>query len=159
MIFNWPVWLIFTKFIYYSPICDTPTHYIFSTNMLRMRWTSETPTTEKAAVLWELTRSNTRVAWGVLLVLGGMSLTVGFECWDSDGMFLIKVNLHTTQTHIFRTGGVDYHGWVTRHSDEHIPSKSFEKIYSGHTVLAVWPVSRVDRSGAYNLPQNLALIH
>lgn len=41
----------------------------------------------------------------MLLVLGGMSLMVGLECWDSDGMFLIKVNLHTTQETHFQNQG------------------------------------------------------
>lgn len=41
----------------------------------------------------ELTRSSTSVASGVLLVLGGITLSLGRECSDWDGMFLMKVKL------------------------------------------------------------------
>lgn len=44
----------------------------------------------------ELTRSITSVASGVLLVLGGMSLSRGRQCWDCEGMFLMNVNLEKT---------------------------------------------------------------
>lgn len=55
-----------------------------------------------------LTRSKTRVAWGVLLVLGGMSRMHGLDCWDLDGMFLMKVKLNTTMQwiHYFQEKGV-----------------------------------------------------
>lgn len=53
-----------------------------------------------------LTRSKTSVAWGVLLVLGGMSLMQGLDCWHLDGMFLMKEKLKKTMKRIqitFRT--------------------------------------------------------
>lgn len=41
----------------------------------------------------KLTRSTTSVASGVLLVLGGISLSWGLVYWDCDGMFLMNLKL------------------------------------------------------------------